>query len=87
MRNWVYYMQEGLRNMFKKKKTDDSVFDYSYTEKEFKEPISENQIAFGHDMASEEVDGMYFDDEVKEWEEAVGYKEKDCGCGDCGCKN
>ena len=25
--------------------------------------------------------------EVKEWEEAVGYKEKDCGCGDCGCKN
>jgi len=24
---------------------------------------------------SEEVDGMYFDDEVKEWEEAVGYKE------------
>ena len=23
----------------------------------------------------------------KEWEEAVGYKEKDCGCGDCGCKN
>ena len=19
--------------------------------------------------------------------EAVGYKEKDCGCGDCGCKN
>ena len=26
---------------------------------------------------SEEVDGMYFDDEVKEWEEAVGYVEKD----------
>ena len=25
--------------------------------------------------AGEEVDGMYFDDEVKEWEEAVGYKE------------
>ena len=25
----------------------------------------------------EEVDGMYFDDEVKEWEEAVGYKEDD----------
>ena len=24
---------------------------------------------------SEEVDGMYFDDEVKGWEEAVGYKE------------
>ena len=37
---------------------------------------------FGHDQggnyiipAGEEVDGMYFDDEVKEWEEAVGYKE------------
>ena len=27
--------------------------------------------------ASEEVDGMYFDDEVKGWEEAVGYKEPD----------
>ena len=26
-------------------------------------------------MVGEEVDGMYFDDEVKEWEEAVGYKE------------
>jgi len=26
-------------------------------------------------QGSEEVDGMYFDDEVKEWEEAVGYKE------------
>ncbi len=25
---------------------------------------------------SEEVDGMYFDDEVKGWEEAVGYKEE-----------
>jgi len=39
---------------------------------------------FGHDQggnytipAGEEVDGMYFDDEVKEWEEAVGYKEDD----------
>jgi hypothetical protein len=26
---------------------------------------------------SEEVDGMYFDDEVKEWEEAIGYVEPD----------
>jgi hypothetical protein len=26
---------------------------------------------------AEEVDGMYFDDEVKEWEEAVGYVEPD----------
>ena len=25
---------------------------------------------------AEEIDGMYFDDEVKEWEEAVGYKEE-----------
>jgi hypothetical protein len=39
---------------------------------------------FGHDQggsysmpAGEEVDGMYFDDEVKEWEEAVGYVEPD----------
>jgi hypothetical protein len=39
---------------------------------------------FGHDQggsysmpAGEEVDGMYFDDEVKGWEEAVGYVEPD----------
>ena len=38
---------------------------------------------FGHDQGgnfiaqAEEVDGMYFDDEVKEWEEAVGYVEPD----------
>ena len=34
---------------------------------EFEDPVLIN--------GSEEVDGMYFDDEVKEWEEAVGYKE------------
>jgi len=27
-------------------------------------------------VQTEEIDGMYFDDEVKEWEEAVGYKEE-----------
>ena len=27
-------------------------------------------------VQAEEIDGMYFDDEVKEWEEAVGYKEE-----------
>ena len=38
---------------------------------------------FGHDQggnyipASEEVDGMYTDEEVKGWEEAVGYVEPD----------
>jgi hypothetical protein len=53
---------------------------------DFIEDIDEQAYAQGrgssHDQggnyiipAGEEVDGMYFDDEVKEWEEAVGYKE------------
>ena len=39
---------------------------------------SEKQIVQGINISqAEEVDGMYFDDEVKEWEEAVGYSEDD----------
>ena len=39
---------------------------------------SEKQIVQGINISqAEEVDGMYFDDEVKEWEEAVGYVEQD----------
>ena len=46
---------------------------------EYVEDIDEQAYAQGRKSSyiqgSEEVDGMYFDDEVKGWEEAVGYKE------------
>ena len=57
----------------------------TYREKNWLQKKHENKV-FGGDTgtdadfnipAGEEVDGMYFDDEVKEWEEAVGYVEKD----------
>jgi hypothetical protein len=48
---------------------------------DFIEDIDEQAYAQGRKSSyiqgSEEVDGMYFDDEVKGWEEAVGYKEND----------
>jgi hypothetical protein len=65
----------------------------TYREKNWAQKKHENKVFggdtgidadFGHDLggsysipAGEEVDGMYFDDEVKEWEEAVGYVEND----------
>ena len=47
---------------------------------DFIEDIDEQAYAQGRKSSyiqgSEEVDGMYFDDEVKGWEEAVGYEEE-----------
>ena len=47
---------------------------------EYVEDIDEQAYAQGRKSSyiqgSEEVDGMYFDDEVKGWEEAVGYEEE-----------
>jgi len=57
------------------KKHEDKVFGHDQGGS-YEIPTTEDD---GRDLnflhGSEEVDGMYFDDEVKEWEEAVGYKE------------
>ena len=57
------------------KKHEDKVFGHDQGGN-YEIPTTEDD---GRDLnflhGSEEVDGMYFDDEVKEWEEAVGYKE------------
>ncbi len=61
--------QEGLEEGLRREKNS--------SQKKHEEKV------FGHDQGgsyiiqAEEVDGMYFDDEVKEWEEAVGYVEPD----------
>ena len=61
--------------------TDEPHEELPFREKNWLQKKHEDKV-FGHDQggsytisAGEEVDGMYFDDEVKEWEEAVGYKE------------
>ena len=69
-------LEEGIRREknWSQKKHEDKVFGGD----------TGTDADFGHDQggsysmpAGEEVDGMYFDDEVKEWEEAVGYVEPD----------
>ena len=73
--------QEGLKSNKKERVPDRRTGDRR--EKNWLQKKHEDKV-FGHDQggsysmpAGEEVDGMYFDDEVKEWEEAVGYVEPD----------
>ena len=73
--------QEGLKSNKKERVPDRRTGDRR--EKNWLQKKHEDKV-FGHDQggsysmpAGEEVDGMYFDDEVKGWEEAVGYVEPD----------
>jgi|ETNmetMinimDraft_25_1059894.scaffolds.fasta_scaffold21647_4 hypothetical protein len=52
----------------------------NYSQKKHEDKVFGGDTGIDADFiipAGEEVDGMYFDDEVKEWEEAVGYVEPD----------
>ena len=72
---------QGRKNSVDEKDDSDFYTGPERREKNWLQKKHEDKV-FGHDQggsytisAGEEVDGMYFDDEVKEWEEAVGYKE------------
>ena len=74
-------LEKGLKSNKKERGPDRRTGDRR--EKNWLQKKHEDKV-FGHDQggsysmpAGEEVDGMYFDDEVKEWEEAVGYVEPD----------
>ena len=71
-------LEEGIRQKnWLQKKHEDKVFGHDQGGN-YVIPTTEDD---GRDLnfihGAEEVDGMYFDDEVKEWEEAVGYVEPD----------
>ena len=72
-------LEEGIRREknSSQKKHEDKVFGHDQGGN-YVIPTTEDD---GRDLnfihGAEEVDGMYFDDEVKEWEEAVGYVEPD----------
>ena len=74
-------LEKGLKSNKKERELDRRTGDRR--EKNWLQKKHEDKV-FGHDQggsysmpAGEEVDGMYFDDEVKGWEEAVGYVEPD----------
>ena len=46
MRNWIYYMQEGLKSMWKKKEVPDYKKEYPYN------------IEFGNGKTKKEMDKM-----------------------------
>jgi len=71
-------LEEGIREKnWLQKKHEDKVFGHDQGGS-YKIPTTDDD---GRDLnflhGAEEVDGMYFDDEVKGWEEAVGYVEPD----------
>ena len=74
-----------VKNKEELEKSNDYVYSGDMKESRKKNWLQEKheEKVFGHDQggnyipASEEVDGMYTDEEVKGWEEAVGYVEPD----------
>ena len=74
-----------VKNKEELEKSNDYVYSGDMKESRKKNWLQEKHEdkVFGHDQggnyipASEEVDGMYTDEEVKGWEEAVGYVEPD----------
>ena len=72
-------LEEGIRREknSSQKKHEDKVFGHDQGGS-YKIPTTDDD---GRDLnfiyGAEEVDGMYFEDEVREWEEAVGYVEPD----------
>ena len=74
-----------VKNKESLEKSNDYVYSGDMKESRKKNWLQEKHEdkVFGHDQggnyipASEEVDGMYTDEEVKGWEEAVGYVEPD----------
>ena len=86
------YIGSGTNHLGCELKSQEDIDDYVYSG-DMKESRKKNWLqkkhedkVFGGDTgidadfnipAGEEVDGMYFDDEVKGWEEAVGYEEND----------
>ncbi len=71
-------LEEGIRQKnWLQKKHEDKVFGHDQGGS-YKIPTTDDD---GRDLnfiyGAEEVDGMYFEDEVREWEEAVGYVEPD----------
>ena len=80
--NYVYSkdMKEGMKRA--RELAQEGLEEGRRREKNSSQKKHEDKV-FGHDQGgsyiaqAEEVDGMYFDDEVKEWEEAVGYVEPD----------
>jgi len=83
------YIGSGTNHLGCELKVGEENNDYVYSgdmkearEKNWSQKKHEEKV-FGHDQggnyipASEEVDGMYTDEEVKGWEEAVGYVEPD----------
>ena len=69
------YIGTGTNHLGCEMKSWNEIKDYVDESDPSDPPVAfEDPVLIG---GSEEVDGMYFDDEVKEWEEAVGYKEPD----------
>lgn len=62
---------------YSQKKHEDKVFGHDQGGDDVAKALGHMNDGGNFITQAEEVDGMYFDDEVKEWEEAVGYVEPD----------
>jgi hypothetical protein len=72
-------LEEGLRREknSSQKEHEDKVFGHDQDGDDVAKALGHMDEEGNFITQAEEVDGMYFDDEVKEWEEAVGYVEPD----------
>ena len=67
MRNWIYYMQEGLKNMWKKKEVPDYRRETRVVDDAGVDIETGKYVGGG----SEEIDGAYTPDEYEGWEKVI----------------